>query len=1006
MATFYLGSKMSWQQYLQASSFVKDIQGQIRRSSHKEQVAINAQTREIVASREALVKKFGAGFDVINNTLERGFADVAQALEGTTAAIDSLRSTFEYNMALMLEQVQLQNQVMLGMLHQMEAVHATLQSPTMTQAREFYQIGCERLQKGLPDKALEAFLEAAKRDDANFLTQLMIGKLYLYGATEDCNIIDLQQAEKFLLAAARYAKAEAPQLPAASQVAGEALLHAAIACYAQANDHSLNGNKEEAKRMLQASLELSQQARDTSPQLSESHYHHAKFAALLGDGSTAATSLEKAISLDENYCIKVDTDRDFRLVRREINDLFMRLREESANHVQEKMRKAQRLLNDWVYTTDEAEGAAAQIKQLLALAQACVARSTYFDNREAIELIQQSNEIFQALLVHKFAMHTLSAHTGRVTTLAFSADHSTLASGGGDVTIRIWNLETTQLKFTLKGHHDAISELAFSHDGRLLASADKRGAVKLWSLHNGQLLSNIMKPGNAVQCLAFSPDDTILAIGSYNRQATLWDTRDGSLIQTLSAHKSSVDTVVFSHDGQMLATGSPDNTAILWDLLQGKAVHTFNGCSGLAHCLAFSPDDRLLISGANDGGVRFYNVRTGRLEYALPERTGVTSWLSLSPDNKLLATINHGIALQLWDVINGKLLHDLKPFSPGITSLRFSPDTTLLVGNDYQDRSVKLWNVTDGKLMHVIAGNLTCCAFNHDGTALVTGDETGSLRFWGRMVMTREAYQAMQQRAVATQQQGTPPPEPLDMASNSRPANNERPRPTPPQSPRNAPPPKANSKPMPATANGEALDSRPGAKPVEPETFRPKVSVGYDAKATPPSARGGESAAGKEYTFKPHAGMPPNARPIRPSARSVEVTVEPPRNNSARANKINIDLYTPEAELEQDLNIRVETSRPRRASTDELAQELEPDTQPAIPLGNKRIDPRVHYAIPVNAVRIETERTPREPLFESSRTPVTPNASRYKKGCCQVCGEPLNFFAKICGIKLCKKHYF
>lgn len=996
MATFYLGSKLSWQQYLQASSFVKDIQGQIRRSSQKEQVAINAQTREIVASREALVRKFGSSFDTLNNTLDRGFANVTEAIEGTTAAIDSLRSTFEYNLALMLEQMQLQSQVMMGMLQQMEAVHATLQSPTLTQAREFYQIGCERLQKGLADKALDAFLEAAKRDDANFMTQLMIGKLYLYGATEDCNVIDLEKAEQHLLAAARFAKAEVPKLPAASQFAGEALLHAAIATYAQANDHGLNGNKIEATRLLQSSLDLAQQARETFPELSEGHYHHAKFAALLGDGATAATSLEKAISLDENYCLKVDADRDFRMVRREVNELFFRLREESGGQVREKMRRAQKLLSDWVYATDEAEATAAAIKELLSQAQGCVARNTYFDNREAIELMQQANQIFHGLLVHKFAMHTLSAHTGRVTTMAFSSDQSTLASGGSDATIRVWNLDTTQLKHTLKGHNEALSELAFSHDGKLLASVDKRGGVKLWSLHTGRLLSDIMKPGNAVQCLAFSPDDTILAIGSYNRQATLWDTRDGSLIQTLSAHKSSVDTIAFSNDGHLLATGSPDNTAVLWDLMQGKALFTFQGCSGLAHCLAFSPDDRLLISGANDGGVRFYSVRTGRLEYALPERAGTTSWLSLSPDNQLLATINHGIALQIWDVANGKLLHDLKPFSPGITSLRFSPDSTLLVGNDFQDRSVKLWNVADGKLMHVIAGNLTCSAFNHDGTALVTGDETGSLRFWGRMVMTREAYEALQKRAAAAQagpQEEFSIHEASDMASTTKSSNFDK-RTGPAPTSNNAPSARANT-PRPAPAAEPRARTFEPAKPQAPPA-RPAPSV------KPPEAR-----AFKEVNARPNSSAAPKppARAPLVTPRVTEVRNESPRPNSTRETRMNSDRFTPELDAPLDVNINSNWNTQRRAPIDELAPELEPDTQPMIPIGGKRVETRPPFAASNPGSR-SFSRTPREIVIAPVREPESSSTARHKKGACQVCGEPLNFFARICGVKLCKKHYF
>jgi WD40 repeat protein len=857
------------------------------------------------------------------------------------------------------------------------------------------------LQKGLADKALDAFLEAAKRDDTNFMTQLMIGKLYLYGATEECNVIDLEKAEKHLLAAARYAKAEVAQLPAASRFAGEALLHAAIANYAKANDHGLNGNKAEAARLLQASLELAQQARDTVPELSEGHYHHAKFAALLGDGTTAATSLEKAIALDENYCIKVDADRDFRLVRREVNELFYRLREESGNQVRDKMRKAQKLLDDWVYATEEAESSAAAIKELLAQAQGCVARNTYFDNREAIELMQQANQIFHGLLVHKFAMHTLSAHTGRVTTMAFGPDQATLASGGSDCTIRVWNLDTTQLKHTLKGHGESLGELAFSHDGKLLASVDKRGGVKLWSLHTGRLLSDIMKPGNAVQCIAFSPDDTILAIGSYNRQATLWDTRDGALIQTLTAHKSSVDTIAFSRDGHLLATGSPDNTAVLWDLVQGKALFTFHGCSGLAHCLAFSPDDRLLISGANDGGVRFYNARTGRLEYALPERTGTTSWLSLSPDNQLLATINHGIALQIWDVANGKLLHNLKPFSPGITSLRFSPDNTLLVGNDYQDRSVKLWNVADGKLMHVIAGNLTCSAFNHDGTALVTGDETGSLRFWGRMVMTREAYHALQKRQTAAQtapQAEASKYEGHDSASTSRPSSFER-KPGAAATGSGAPSLRTTATRPPSPLNENRTHV---AEPQRPKTPPPMAS---EPRRPAPASKPPEARVLRE-TPKPSAPPKPLTRPPNPTPRVTEIPLEPPRASNNRRDNTTIDLLGEEFDAPEDLNVHSEWQAPRRAPMDELAQELEPDTRPIVSLGGKRVETRSPFS-DLNADRSSTPRPIREIIVEPAREPESSHTTtRYKKGTCQVCGTPLNFFAKICGVKLCKKHYF
>jgi WD40 repeat protein len=742
MINFYIGSRLPWDQYLKAFSDIKDLKGQIRRNSKKEQMAISEQTREIVASNEALARKFAAGFDSINLTIEWGFGRLENAINGMGTSIDALRASFDYGIALVIEQLQFQSQSMLHLLQQMEAIHATLENPTLTQAREFYRIGCDRLAKGLLDKALEAFLESERKDDTNFVTQLVIGKLYLYGVNDDSNVLDLKRAELHLRAAARYAKAEAARFPEASRFAGEALLHASISCYAQANEQVMLGNTDEALRFLQASFDLAAQATVIHPQLSEGHYHHAKFAALLGDGKTAAASLRKAIELDDAYCLKADADLDFRFVLSDVGELFKGLRNKSADQARQKIEQSEKLLTDWVYLDNEAKTAETGIREKLDEAKNCLARNTYFDNKDAVQIVQESEQMFQSLLVHKFALQTLEAHSSRITSLAFSPDQAILASGGGDKIVRLWSLPNNELIFPLPGHSDTITELVFSHDGRTLASVDRKGCVKIWNVANGSLLFELAEEDTPVQCIVFSPDDARLAIGRYNWQTTLWDLHTGFLLHTLQGHKSSVDTVVFSGDGKMLATGSPDNIAALWEVSTGRLLHTFHGCSGLANCLLFGARDQVLIIGSNDGSVRFYEVKDGKLIHTLPQRSGAVSWLALSPKGDVLATINYCKALQLWDVNGGKLLHELKPFSPGITSVRFSPDGTILAASDYQDRSVKLWSVQDGKLLHVVAGNLNCSAFSPDGAILATGDEMGNIKFWTRMVAERGAIEA------------------------------------------------------------------------------------------------------------------------------------------------------------------------------------------------------------------------------------------------------------------------
>jgi WD40 repeat protein len=724
----------------------------------------------------------------------------------------------------------------------------------MTQAREFYRIGCDRLSKGLLDKALEAFQESAKKDDANFMTQLLMGKLYLYGVNDECNVVDLQKAEEHLRAAARFAKAEAKLLPEATRYAGEAFLHASIASYAQANDKVVQGNTAEAQALLQNSFDLAKQATQTYPQLSESFYHQAKFAALLGDGKTAAESLRRAIELDEAYCLKADSDIDFRFVLSDVNQLFHGLRNKSADEVGQKLEQCEVLLTEWVYQSLEAQNAEGEIRRLLDEARRCLQRNTYFDNRDALAYMQKAEQMFKSLLIHKSVHHSIAAHTSRVNSLAFSADQTLLASGGGDGVIHLWRLLDNHLMFTLRGHEDAITHLAFSHNSRILVSVDRKGNIKLWHAAAGALMCDLITGSTPVHCVAFSPDDTKLAVGGYDRQATLWDVIDGSLLYNLTGHKSSVDTVIFSNNGKLLATGSPDNSAMLWDVATGKPLQTFFGCSGLTNCLAFHSNDAVLICGASDGSVRFYSVSDGKLLYNLMERSSTVSWMALSPDSKILATVHYGKAIQLWDVKNAKLLYNLKPFSPGITSVRFSPDGLVLAASDYQDRSVKLWNTYDGKLMHVIAGNLTCAEFSQDGATLVTGDETGSLKFWGRMVITRAAFEARNRRQGPAASAPTRPASARFVHSTSRDA-------------------------APSSARGA-----PGSGPATTNSGRPRI---HEQKSAPPGARPAErNFQNKEEILRKR----PDSAPPQASRRSeahyqqaAQPTVKVGRNDAGAA---------------------------------------------------------------------------------------------------------------------------
>jgi serine/threonine protein kinase/tetratricopeptide (TPR) repeat protein len=240
-------------------------------------------------------------------------------------------------------------------------------------------------------------------------------------------------------------------------------------------------------------------------------------------------------------------------------------------------------------------------------------------------------------------------HANMVWSVAFSPDGRRALSGSHDTTVRLWDLTTGREIFRNAAHHDHVKAVAFLPDGQHALSVGDDDAVILWNLQTRPPATRVIgRHESDVECVAITHDGRFAASAAHEPLVRVWDCKTWNELAPLSGHKEGITTIAFSQDCRRVLTGGSDGKVILWDFDSRKELLSLSLPGGdIATAGVFLPDGRRVVAAGNKGQLAMWNLDTRAL-LCLAKGPSPHVGVACLPDGRKVLTSDEDGIVRIW----------------------------------------------------------------------------------------------------------------------------------------------------------------------------------------------------------------------------------------------------------------------------------------------------------------------------------------------------------------------
>jgi WD40 repeat protein len=158
-------------------------------------------------------------------------------------------------------------------------------------------------------------------------------------------------------------------------------------------------------------------------------------------------------------------------------------------------------------------------------------------------------------------------------TIAISEKRGELAVGYSDNFIRVFDLDSLELKKEWRAHENSVFTLRYTPDENYLISGSRDARLKVWDV-----AANFVKSGEvvahmyAINHLEFSPDGKHFVTCSMDKSIKVWDAEALKLLKVIdrarhAGHGTSVNKLLWTTYKDQLVSASDDRTLSVWNII-------------------------------------------------------------------------------------------------------------------------------------------------------------------------------------------------------------------------------------------------------------------------------------------------------------------------------------------------------------------------------------------------------------------------------------------------------